>query len=126
MRATIKDVARSAGVSPSTVSLVLNNRPASISGETRGRVLRAASELRYRPNQLAAGLVTKKTRTFGLIVPDIDAAKCTGCGTCLKRCRFKARSVANGKASVDTEKCMGCGLCSTGCPGKASFLVKRA
>ena len=70
MRTTIKDVARAAGVSPSTVSLILNEKPVSISHDTREKVLRAVKELHYRPNQLAVGLVTKTTNTIGLILPD--------------------------------------------------------
>ena len=70
MRVTIKDVARQAGVSTSTVSLVLNNKPVSISQETRNAVLTAARELNYRPNQLAVSLVTQKSKTLGLIIPD--------------------------------------------------------
>ncbi|MCI5801361.1 MAG: LacI family DNA-binding transcriptional regulator [Oscillospiraceae bacterium] len=70
MRPTIKDVAKKAGVSISTVSLVMNDRPVSLSPETRAAVLEAAKELGYRPNQLAVGLVTKKTNTIGLIIPD--------------------------------------------------------
>ena len=72
MRTTIKDVARAANVSPSTVSLVLNNRPVTISPETRKRVLRAAQEMNYRPNQIAVALATRKTNTIGLIVPDFS------------------------------------------------------
>lgn len=70
MRATIKDVARRANVSTSTVSLVLNNKSVPISQQTRDAVLQAAKELHYRPNQLAVGLVTNKTNTIGLIIPD--------------------------------------------------------
>lgn len=70
MRSTIRDVARLAGVSTSTVSFVLNNKPVPISQETRDAVLNAAKELHYRPNQLAVGLVTNKTNTLGLIIPD--------------------------------------------------------
>ncbi|MDD2956002.1 MAG: LacI family DNA-binding transcriptional regulator [Oscillospiraceae bacterium] len=70
MRPTIKDVARKAGVSISTVSLVMNDRPVPLSPETKRAVLEAAQELGYRPNQLAIGLVTKKTNTVGLIIPD--------------------------------------------------------
>ena len=72
MRTTIRDVAARANVSPSTVSLVLNNRPVPISAGTREKVLRAAEEMRYRPNQLAVALATHKTNTIGLIVPDIS------------------------------------------------------
>ena len=70
MRITIKEVAQRAGVSASTVSLVLNNPDSAISEKTRERVLEVVRELRYRPNQLAVSLATKKTNTIGLIVPD--------------------------------------------------------
>lgn len=70
VRVTIKDVARQAGVSTSTVSLILNNKPVSISQETRNAVLAAARELNYHPNQLAVSLVTQKSKTLGLIIPD--------------------------------------------------------
>lgn len=70
MRTTIKDIARAAGVSPTTVSFVLNNKPVSISQETRDRVIKAVAELNYRPNQLAVSLVTNTTNTIGLILPD--------------------------------------------------------
>jgi len=70
IRTTIKDVANKAGVSPATVSLVLNNRPVPIPQRTKDKVISAACELHYRPNQLAVGLVTKKTNTIGLILPD--------------------------------------------------------
>lgn len=72
MRATIKDVAKAAGVSPATVSLVLNKHSAAISEGTRARVLEAAKKLRYRPNQLAIGLLSQRTRTLGLIIPDFS------------------------------------------------------
>ncbi len=70
MRATIKDVAKAAGVSPSTVSFIINNKPVPISKDTREKVMRAVEELHYRPNQLAVGLVTNTTNTIGLILPD--------------------------------------------------------
>ena len=70
MRATIKDVAKAAGVSPSTVSLIINERPVPISKDTREKVMKAVNDLHYRPNQLAVGLVTNTTNTIGLILPD--------------------------------------------------------
>lgn len=69
-RTTIKDVAKLAGVSTSTVSLVLNEKPVPISAATRAAVLEAANTLNYRPNQLAVGLVTSKSNSIGLIIPD--------------------------------------------------------
>ncbi len=69
--ATIKDIARAAGVSVSTVSHTLSgNRP--ISEATRTRVLEVIAELGYRPNRLAQGLVSKTTRSLGLLVPDLN------------------------------------------------------
>ena len=68
-RTTSADVARRAGVSRTTVSLVLNNTPgASISEATRRRVLRAAAELNYHPNAAAQSLVRRQTRTLGLVL----------------------------------------------------------
>lgn len=67
---TIKDIASAAGVSVSTVSHALSgNRP--ISEPTRARVLAAVAALGYRPNKLAQGLVSKTTRSLGLLVPDL-------------------------------------------------------
>ena len=71
MRTTIKDIAAKTGLSVTTVSLVLNNKPSKISQETRELVLKTARELCYRPNQLAVGLIKKRTKTLGLILSDI-------------------------------------------------------
>lgn len=68
----ITDVARRAGVSISTVSRVLNNSDYPVKQETRERVLAAIEELKFRPNDLARGLLLKKSRTIGLVVPDIS------------------------------------------------------
>ena len=67
---TIKEIARAAGVSPMTVSRVLNRRPG-VREETRRRVLRIVEELNYRPNLLARGLVTKRSGTIGVIITTI-------------------------------------------------------
>ncbi len=68
----ITDVAKRAGVSISTVSRVLNNTGHPVKPETRERVLESVRELGFRPNDLARGLLLKKTRTVGLIIPDIS------------------------------------------------------
>lgn len=68
---TIYDVAKKAGVSSATVSRVLNNLP-NVKPETRERVMAAIRELNYEVNLLASALMTKQTRTVGLIVPDIS------------------------------------------------------
>ena len=66
--ALMKDVASRAGVSATTVSFVLAGRDdMRISESTRLKVLRAAHELDYRPNLIARSMVTKLTRTIGLV-----------------------------------------------------------
>lgn len=67
---TILDVAKRAGVSPITVSRVINNS-GYISQVTRERVEAAVKELRYVPNTLARGLRSKRTKTLALVVTDI-------------------------------------------------------
>ncbi len=67
---TIRDVARRAGVSPMTVSRVINDS-ARVSPATRGRVEEAISELGYVPSRLARGLSARRTGTLALIVPDV-------------------------------------------------------
>lgn len=62
MAITIKDVARLAGVSPATVSLVLSNK-GKVAEATRSKVLEAAQKLGYRPNILARNLIKGKTST---------------------------------------------------------------
>lgn len=71
MRITLKDIAKETGLSTTSVSLILNNRPNKISEKTKELVLKTAKEMGYRPNQLAIGLIKKRTKTIGLIVPDI-------------------------------------------------------
>lgn len=68
--ATIRDVARHARVSTGTVSNVLSGRK-SCDPELAKRVQEAARKLDYRPNALARGLVTKKTRTLGLMAAQL-------------------------------------------------------
>ncbi|HHW12843.1 MAG TPA: LacI family transcriptional regulator [Firmicutes bacterium] len=67
---TIKDVAKKAGVSISTASLVINNK-AGVSERLRAKVLAAIEELDYRPNGMARALKSKKSKVLGLIIPDI-------------------------------------------------------
>ncbi len=69
-RVTIEDVAELAGVSRQTVSRAINDK-GEISPATKERVMTAVSELGYRPNRLAQGMVTQRTRTVGLVLPDI-------------------------------------------------------
>lgn len=86
-----KDIARLAGVSPATVSYVLSPRTGvSISEATRKRVLKVATKLSYRHNELARCLVRGKTQTIGVLLAALDvtfhAGLITGIQqTCLER-----------------------------------------
>jgi LacI family transcriptional regulator len=68
--ATIKDVARAAGVSVASVSRALNGHE-SVTAQTRERILRAAGELRYVPHAGARSLITRRTDTVGVLLPDL-------------------------------------------------------
>ena len=70
--ATLRDVARVAGVHPGTVSRALNPQTRGLVNErTARRVLDAAKELGYRPNPIARGLRTNRSNTIGVLVPDL-------------------------------------------------------
>ena len=68
---TIRDVAKYAGVSVSTVSRYLNHHP-DLNEETRARVERAVRELDYVPSSAARNVSRLSTRTVGLTIPDIQ------------------------------------------------------
>ncbi|MFH1367548.1 MAG: LacI family DNA-binding transcriptional regulator [Elusimicrobiota bacterium] len=68
---TIKDIAKMAGTTHSTVSRVITGN-ATISEKMKTKVLRLMKKLHYHPNLIARGLVRKKTRAFAMIVPDLN------------------------------------------------------
>jgi LacI family transcriptional regulator, galactose operon repressor len=68
--ATIREVARRAGVSVATVSRVLNDK-GPVLDETRRRVQVVARRLRYAPHGAARSLITRRTSTVGVLLPDI-------------------------------------------------------
>lgn len=68
--ATIKDVARRAEVSTATVSRVIN-QSGPVMPATRERILQAIRELNYVPDAFARGTATQRSRTIGMLVPDI-------------------------------------------------------
>ena len=70
MSVTIRDVARAAGVSVATVSRVFNNS-GPVHVETRARIREVASEMRYSPNSAARSLITAKSNTLGVLLPDL-------------------------------------------------------
>lgn len=69
-KSTIYDVAKIAGVSPSTISRAMNT-PGIVAEETRQKVMSAVKELTYIPNMMAANMPRKRTNYIGLIIPDI-------------------------------------------------------
>ncbi|AIM15720.1 MULTISPECIES: LacI family DNA-binding transcriptional regulator [Neobacillus] len=68
--ATIRDVARKAGVSVATVSRALNDK-GYVHEDTRKAINEAIKELNYKPNEVARSLYKKKSRLIGLLLPDI-------------------------------------------------------
>jgi LacI family transcriptional regulator len=71
---SLKELALHLGLSPTTLSWVLNDAPAanSIPQETKDRIFAAAREFNYRPNYLARSLRVQKTNTVGVIVPELS------------------------------------------------------
>ncbi|WP_297422460.1 LacI family DNA-binding transcriptional regulator [Clostridium sp.] len=69
MKVTIKEVAKEANVSPSTVSRVISDS-SQISEETKEKVREAIKRLKYKPNAIARSLANKKSRILGVVVPN--------------------------------------------------------
>lgn len=74
MAVTIKDIAKAAGVSVTTVSRALNGYR-DIRPDTRKRVIQIAEELNYRPSGIARSLVMKRSQTIGLIVSEMTRSR---------------------------------------------------
>jgi len=72
MSIKISDVAKAAGVSTATVSRIINEQPG-YSEETKQKVLRVIEELGYRPNAFAQGLMSKRSRTIGILIPEVSS-----------------------------------------------------
>lgn len=67
---TIYDIAKIAGVSASSVSRVINNKPG-VSNETRQRIMKVMEKNNYSPSAIARGLVSKSSKMIGVLVADI-------------------------------------------------------
>jgi LacI family transcriptional regulator len=65
---TIKEIAKIAGVSRSTVSRVINDNP-NVSERTRSKVQSIIDEMEYQPNPVARSLISGRTRVLGLVIP---------------------------------------------------------
>lgn len=99
-RPRISDVAAAAGVSVTTVSLVLNDVESRISADTRLRVREAARAVGYTPSSVARGLRTQQTRTVGLISDHI--ATTPFAGRMLAGAQDAARAVGHLVFLIDT------------------------
>ncbi|MGL5675631.1 MAG: LacI family DNA-binding transcriptional regulator [Cellulosilyticaceae bacterium] len=71
MPITIKEIAKLAQVSVTSVSLVLNNKPCRISKDTQEKIRTIANAHNYKANAMAKGLATKKSNSLGLVIPNI-------------------------------------------------------
>lgn len=67
----IKDVAKAAGVSVSTVSRVLSGNPR-ISDQTKQKVMQIVKDFGYKPHAIAASLATSRSNSIGIVIPDSD------------------------------------------------------
>lgn len=96
---TIKDIAKFCGVSITTVSKVINGKCDGIGEKTVDKVRAAVKKHDYRPNAVARSMITRKTNTIGLVVPDV-------------RNPFFAE-LARGVEDVANSLSYGCFLCNT-------------
>ena len=71
--------------------------------------------------QLDEGISSKMKRLPGVHLT-VDAARCTGCGTCVDGCYVRAISMREGRAVIDQAMCKGCARCAHACPEKAVTL----
>lgn len=102
--ATIKDVAKEAGVSVATVSRTINEVDR-VSPEVRERVLAAAESLSYRPNAVARSLRAQNTRTLGLVIPNIKNPFFTQVARAIEdAARERGYSLIFGNTDEDPEK----------------------
>lgn len=76
MSVTIKDIARLAGVSYSTVSKALNNSPL-VRNEKKQRIQELAKQLGYQPNMVAKSLVSRRSMSVGILLPPMDSIATT-------------------------------------------------
>ena len=70
--ATIKDIAREANVSVSTVSYALNDGPRSVPTDVKERILEVASRLHYRPNRVAKSLITRRSHVIAIVPTRVE------------------------------------------------------
>lgn len=120
-KATIDDVARLAGVSPKTVSRVVNREP-NVRASTSARVEQAIAALDYRPNQFARNLASHRSRLIGLVYddPSVYEIPSSGYVARLQTGALRACKAANFELLVHP-----CRHASTGVAAELESLVKH-
>ncbi len=98
--ATLRDLAAAAGVSVATASRAFS-RPEKVDTSTRERILRLAAELKYVPNRAAQALITGRTMSLGLVVPDLNNPFYGGL---IKGAQDLARSLGRSVLIADTDE----------------------
>ena len=96
---TIKDIAKLCEVSIATVSRVINDKPEGVSEKTILRIRKVIADMDYHPNSVARSMVTKRSHTIGLVIPDV-------------RNPFFSE-LARGVEDVCNDNSYGCFLCNT-------------
>jgi LacI family transcriptional regulator len=105
MAANIKDVAKKAGVSTATVSCVINGTRF-VREDTKNKVLASMDDLNYRPNLIARSLRSQKSKTVGLLIPDISNFYYTNVADGIERTLWKNGYhvlLSNSYEQVETE-----------------------
>ena len=107
-KVTLKEIAREVGLSPTSVSLVLNNKPCKVSAENKKLIKDVARKKHYVPNQIARSLVTQHSHTLGLVVPNIESRFFSSLAKNLEvRCRERGYALfitnSDGIATNDAE-----------------------
>ena len=112
MKITVKDVAKHANVSPSSVSRYLNN-PNSINAENAFRIKNAIDDLNYTPNPVARSLKSGRSNLIGVIVPSINSYFSLLCRAAISRVIWSS-SVSPGKMakkrSIISRRCFSSAL----------------
>ncbi|WP_069658662.1 LacI family DNA-binding transcriptional regulator [Arcticibacter eurypsychrophilus] len=106
-KVNLKDVAQHVGVSTALVSYVLNGQAVEkqVNKETAERIVIAAKELNYLPNQIAKSLKMRKTHTIGLVVADINYRFSTGITRAIEsEAKKKNYTVIYGSSNENEEK----------------------
>lgn len=108
MAATIRDIAKEAGVSVATVSRLIN-RSGYVGARTAARVQDAIERLGFRSNAIGRSLSTAKTRTFGVIVPALSnpvfAEAVSGVTACARAEKFRLNLSGSGRALPPIQCC---------------------